>query len=204
MSHDTEEWSKIWRKTALLFKKWQKFGEFQSENSKVSKICILIGAFCAKYITFDLKTYRGVIFHNNEVPWITWRKTYLWFGEWHEEFGKFSPEHLKMSKLGLWWDAFVQSRKYMSYKITEDWCVMTLKIDEKFKEELTCRFKINIRNVTNFDLSTWKSKKSALYGLFLTKVHNVWVQRSYPSRNWRVIQIWKKNWLFSSILTWGI
>ena len=28
MSHDPEEWCKIWRKTYLLFQKWQKFGEF--------------------------------------------------------------------------------------------------------------------------------------------------------------------------------
>ena len=31
----------------------------------------------------------------------------------HEEFGKFSPEHLKVSKLIYSWDLFVQSRKYM-------------------------------------------------------------------------------------------
>ena len=33
------------------------------------------------------------------------------------EFGKFSLEHLKVSKLGLWWDTFIQSRKCMSLKI---------------------------------------------------------------------------------------
>ena len=33
MSHDTEEWCKIWRKTDLLFQKWQEFGEFWSEHS---------------------------------------------------------------------------------------------------------------------------------------------------------------------------
>ena len=31
---------------------------------------------------------------------------------------------------------------------------MTLKNDEKSEEELTCRFKINRRNLTNFDLET--------------------------------------------------
>ena len=35
---------------------------------------------------------------------------------------------------------------------------MTLKRDIKFGEELTCRFKIDIRNFTNFDLSTKKSQ----------------------------------------------
>ena len=38
---------------------------------------------------------------------------------------------------------------------------MTLKNDGKSKEELTC-FKIDVRNLTNFDLSTRKSKKFAL------------------------------------------
>ena len=39
---------------------------------------------------------------------------------------------------------------------------MTLKNDEKSEEELTCCFKIDIRNLTNFDSSTRKSEKFAL------------------------------------------
>ena len=39
---------------------------------------------------------------------------------------------------------------------------MTLKNDGKFKKELTCRFKIDIRNLTNFDSRTQKSQKFAL------------------------------------------
>ena len=39
---------------------------------------------------------------------------------------------------------------------------MTIKNDVKFEEELTCRFKIDMRNLTNFDSSTRKSKKIAL------------------------------------------
>ena len=39
---------------------------------------------------------------------------------------------------------------------------MTLKNDEKSEEELTCRFKIDIRNMKNFDLSTQKNKKFTL------------------------------------------
>ena len=31
---------------------------------------------------------------------------------------------------------------------------MALKNDEKFKDNLNCRFKINIRNLTNFDPTT--------------------------------------------------
>ena len=38
---------------------------------------------------------------------------------------------------------------------------MALKTDEQFEEELTCRFKIDVRNLTNFDSSTRKSQKFA-------------------------------------------
>ena len=34
--------------------------------------------------------------------------------------------------------------------------------DAKCEEKLTCQFKIDIRNLTNFDLSTRKSQKLAL------------------------------------------
>ena len=39
---------------------------------------------------------------------------------------------------------------------------MTVKNDTKIEEELTCRFKIYMRNLTNFDPSTQKSPESAL------------------------------------------
>ena len=57
MSHDI-----IWRKTDFLFQKRQKFGEFWPKHSKVSKICTLIGSFCAKYITLDLKSIEELSF----------------------------------------------------------------------------------------------------------------------------------------------
>ena len=51
----------------------------------------------------------------------------------------------------------------MSLKFTEELlCVMTLKSDTNFGEESTYRFKIDKRNLTNFDLSTWKSQKFSL------------------------------------------
>ena len=67
-----------------------------------------------------------------------------------------------MSKLGLSLDPFVQSRKCMSLKFLEELCVMTMKDDTKIEEELTCRFKIDMRNLTNFDVSTRKSPKFLL------------------------------------------
>ena len=40
---------------------------------------------------------------------------------------------------------------------------MTLKNDEKSEEELTCRLKIDISNLTNIDWRTQKSRKFTLY-----------------------------------------
>ena len=108
---------------------------------------------------FDLKKYRGVIFHDTEKWCEIWRKTDLWFGKWHEEYGKFSPEQLKVSKSAYWWDPLMQSRKSVSLKFTEKSCVMTMKNDAKFGEELTCHFKTDMKNLINFDPSTWKSQK---------------------------------------------
>ena len=43
----------------------------------------------------------------------------------------------------------------MSLKFTEELlCVMTMKNDAKVEEELTCHFKIDMANLTNFELST--------------------------------------------------
>ena len=39
---------------------------------------------------------------------------------------------------------------------------MTLKNDKKFEKELTCQFKIDMRNLINFDPTTRKSQKFAL------------------------------------------
>ena len=50
----------------------------------------------------------------------------------------------------------------MSLKFAGELCVMKMKNDAKIEEELTCQFKIDMRNLTNFDLSTLKSQKFAL------------------------------------------
>ena len=84
-----------------------------------------------------------------------WKKTDLCFHKWHGESGKFPPEYLKVSKLGLSWHPFVQSWKCMSLKFTGELCFMTMKNDAKIEEELTCQFKTDLRNLTNFHLSTW-------------------------------------------------
>ena len=50
----------------------------------------------------------------------------------------------------------------MSLKFTGEFCVMTMENDTKFEAELTCQFKIDMRNLTNFNPSTRKFQKFAL------------------------------------------
>ena len=191
ISNDTEEWWKIWRGIDLSFQNWhEEFDEFWPEHSKISKICTLMGCFWPKYIMFELKKYRGAIFHDTKVWCKIWRKTDLWFGKWYEEFGKFSPKHTKFSKLGLLLNPFIQTRKCMSLKLTRELCVMTMKNYAKFKIELTCCFKTDMRNLTNFDPSTWNLKNLHFNGLIWTKVYNFStkkVQRSYVWLHSRLI-----------------
>ena len=58
--------------------------------------------------------------------------------------------------------SFILSRKCMSLKFTGETCVMRMKNDAKFEEELTCQFKIDTRNLMNFESSTRKSQKFEL------------------------------------------
>ena len=52
---------------------------------------------------------------------------------------------------------------------------MTMKNDAKFEEELTCHFKIDKRNLTNFNLSGQKDFLKDFYfnGLLFSKVYIV-------------------------------
>ena len=101
----------------LSVQNWQEFDECLSEHSKISKMWTLPGCLWPKYIMFELKKYWGVKFDGTDSWYKIWRKTDLCFQKWHEEFGKFSPEHLKVSKWGLWWDSFIQSWKMYELNI---------------------------------------------------------------------------------------
>ena len=61
----------------------------------------------------------------------------------------------------------------MSLKLTEELCVMTMKNDAKFEEELTCRFKIDMSNLKNLIRALKSQKNLCFNGLLVTKVNNV-------------------------------
>ena len=65
---------------------------------------------------------------------------------------------------------------------------MTLKNDAKFDEELTCSFKIDMRNLKNFDPSTRKADKFFKFFIMIMFIQNMQkkkiykkIQRTQPS-----------------------
>ena len=139
--HDNEQWRMMqnWKRNWLVLSKLTWGLWWILTRALENLICTLIGCLWPKYMC-DLKKYRGVMFRSTEYWCKIWRKTDFCFQKWHEEFEKFSPEHLKVSKLGLRWDSLVQSWKCMSLRFAGELCVMQMKNDA----------------------STWKSPKIVL------------------------------------------
>ena len=92
---------------------------FDLSAQKFSKSFILMGSFWAKYILSELKKCRGIIFHETEEGYKTWRGIELSFQSWHKKFDKFWPKHSKIlknfhfngllrSKVYIVWDKEVQ------------------------------------------------------------------------------------------------
>ena len=161
MCLDNEEWCKIWRGIGLSFQNWhEEFDEFWPKNLKVSKIFILMCSFWAKYIIFQLKRYRGVMLDCTQDWHKVWKKTGLCFQKLTWGIWQIFTRALESLWIGTLM-AYFCPRKCMSLKFTGDFYVMTVKNDAKFEEELDCQFKIDMRNLTNFDPSTRKSQKLA-------------------------------------------
>ena len=83
-----------------------KFGKSSNEHSKVAKIFYLMDYFWAKFILFQLKKYTGVIFHEIEEGYKIWKGIDSSFLNWHKEFDKIRPKHLKNSKIFILMGSF--------------------------------------------------------------------------------------------------
>ena len=159
MKNDAKFWRGIDWSVQNLHKE---FDEVWPEHLKISKIYTLMGFFWTKYM-FELKKVYGsyvwwhwiLIQHLKENLLVLSKLTWGIIASFHQST-------FEVYKFEVWWDPFIQSRKCMSLKFTGEFCVMTMKNDTKFEQELTCQFKIDMRNLTFFDPSTRKSQKFAL------------------------------------------
>ena len=95
---------------------YKEFDKFWHKHLKVSKIFTLMGFFWAKYILFQLKKYRGVIFRETEEGYTIWRGIACHFKiDIYKEFDKFWDEHLKVLKIFTLMDSFWA--KYISFQL---------------------------------------------------------------------------------------
>ena len=120
-----------------------------------------------------LKIYRDDVCHENEKWFEIWWGIDLSVQNWHEEFDEFWPEHLKISKIYTLMDCFWA--KYIIFKLRKyrGLCLMALKIDTNFEENLTCASKNDMRNLAIFHQSS-KSQNWDFDNILLCKVENVW------------------------------
>ena len=117
-----------------------------------------MGYFWPKYIMFEFRKYRGVMFHVIQDWYKFWRKTDLCFQKWYEIFTR----ALESLKIGTLMATFCLQLKMYEFKIyggvmchdNEKWC--------KILKKMTCQSKIDMSNLTNFDPSTGKSQNFAL------------------------------------------
>ena len=86
-----------WRIMQILKRNWLVVSKLAwaiwrilTQALKSLKIWTLLGSFWTKYIMFQPKKCRGVMFDGTEDWCKIWRKTDLCFPKWREEFGKFS------------------------------------------------------------------------------------------------------------------
>ena len=130
----------------------------------------------------DLKESRGVIFHDTEEWCEIWRKADLWFGKWHVEYSKFSPEYLNNLKIETLMWSFYPKYKMYELKIyrgvmcqdNEEWCKIWKGIDLSFQ---------NWQEEFDEFWSEHSSLKNVHFnGLLLNKVYNVWARKAQKLR----------------------
>ena len=96
ISHDIEDWCK---KNWFVFSKMTRIRWILIWALKSLQNLHFHSSLLWKVYNLWPKKCRWVISHDTEESCKIWRKTGLWFGKWYEEFSKFSPEHLKLSKI---------------------------------------------------------------------------------------------------------
>ena len=142
MCHDNEEWCKIWSGIDLSIQSWhEEFDRLWPKHLKVSKTLFFMCSFWKKYILFELKKCRGIIFHETEEGYKICRGINSSFPNWQNEFDKIWLEHLKVSKIfilmGSFWAKYIllELKKYrvIIFHETEGGYTICGRIDSSFK-----------------------------------------------------------------------
>ena len=205
MSHDTEGWRKVWRKTDFLVLKMMNLVNFDASSDK------------SENLHFDvlllLKVYYVLSHKSTDELCVTTLKNDAKFEEDltcalkndMKNLADFIPSlaTLKVCALmGPFWSKYIMfERKNYRGIICHDTKGYVI-----FKQKLTGGLKNDIRNLINFHASIRKSENLHFDELVLSKAYKVLdkkVQKSYVSWHWRLIQrkvnCWEVNSLCDAI-----
>ena len=156
-----------------------------------------MGSDWARYILFELKQNRGIIFHETEEGCKIWIGIDWPFQNWHKKFYRFWPEHSKVLKIfilmGSFWAKYIlfEWKKYrgVTFHETEEGYKIFRGLDSSFQtwhEEFDKIWPEHSKSLKNFHLN----------GFLSSKVYVVWakkVETNNISWNWREIQNLESN-----------
>ena len=133
-----QNWLVVWKMTWGI---WQIF----TRALESLKIGTLMGSFYPKLKMYEVKTCWGVMCHDNEEWWKSWRGIDFSVQNWHEEFNEFWPEHTKISQIctliGCFWSKYIMFglEKYrgVMFDGTDYWCKTWRKIGLCFQKKKT-------------------------------------------------------------------
>ena len=137
MCYGNEEWCKIWKGIDLSVQNWyEEFKKFWPEHSKVSEICTLMGCFWPRYIMFELRKYRGVMFDGTSL-----KENWLVLPKLSREIWQILTRALEnLKNLHFYRLPLTKVYNVWAKKSTDELCLMALKIDAKYEGKLTCAF----------------------------------------------------------------
>ena len=209
MCHDNEKWCKIWWGLDLSIQNWYKeFDEFWPEHSKFSKIWTLITCFWPRYIMLDLKRSTEELFDCTEDWCQIWRQTDLYSLKWHEEFGKFSPEHIRKSKNWIFsWVLLSKVENVWAWNLQGSYVSWEWRMTQNVKRNCLVNSKVTWVIWWTLSQALENLKNLNFNELLLTKVYNAWAKESTDELLGIVRRLmWnlKENWLVISKMTWRI
>ena len=140
----------IWTKEAHQSAKFQIFDcspEILPNLYFYRFLLLKVSTISAKKVQRNYVSWHWRVMRNLRENWLVLPK--MTWGIW-----QIFTRALESLKFRILMGSFIESRKCMTLKFTGELYVMTMKNNAKFEEELTCQFKIDMRNLTNFDPST--------------------------------------------------
>ena len=145
----------------------EEFNKFWPKHSKNLKDLHFNGLILTKVYNVSAKKVQRSYFGCTQDWYKVWRKTVRCFQKLTWGIWQIFTRALESLQIGTLMAPFCLKLQMYELKIyTRNMC-HTMKNDTKIEEELICQFKLDMRNLTNFDPSTRKSQKVALYWAFL-------------------------------------